>query len=142
MFSGKDVTMEHRKSKRFNTRDLAFAAFIRPNEPVIVGKIMDVSQRGLAVRYLANGRLEEGSAEVRIFGPNLKATDKIECKIVYDQILSEESWDIFLVRRCGVKFRRIASVDSAKLRTLMRGSRDFMKAPMPLNSIQEARAAL
>ena len=87
-------------------------------------------------------KLEEGSAEVRIFGPNLNTTNRIECKIVYDKILSEESLDAFLVRRCGVKFSRIASFDSAKLRTLMRAGREFIKDPMPLSSIQDRHAAL
>jgi len=134
--------MEQRKSKRFSPGNAAFAAFIRPNEPVIVGKVMDISQRGVAVRYLANGKLEEGSAEVRIFGPNLNTTNRIECKIVYDQVLGKESWDVFLVRRCGVKFSRIASFDSAKLRTLMRGGRDFAKSSMSMDSNQDRRAAL
>jgi hypothetical protein len=136
------MTVDHRKRKRFDTGNEAFAAFIRPNEPVIVGKIMDISQGGLAVRYLANGKLEEGLAEVRIFGPNLDSTNRIECKIVYDQILTEESWDIFSVRRCGVKFKRIASFDSAKLKTLMKVRRDLVKSHMPLNSFQDRHVAL
>jgi hypothetical protein len=109
---------------------------------VIVGKIMDISHGGLAVRYLANGKLEEGLAEVRIFGPNLNPTNRIKCKIVYDKILSEESWDIFSVRRCGVKFSRIASFDTAKLKVLMKAQRDLVKSPMPLDSFQDRHVML
>jgi hypothetical protein len=136
------MTFEQRKLKRFNAGNEAFAAFIRPNEPVIVGKIVDISQRGLAVHYLANRILEEGSAEVRIFGPNLKPTNRIECKIIYDRVLNEESWDIFSVRRCGVKFSRIASFDSAKLKALLRGRRDFIKSPMTWDAFPERHVLL
>lgn len=101
------MNKEQRKRKRFSVRNGAFAAFIRPNEPVIVGKIMDISQGGMAVRYLAPERLGEGFAAIRIFGPDSYPTNRIECRIVYDEILAEESSDNFCVRRCGVEFSEI-----------------------------------
>jgi hypothetical protein len=136
------MAIERRKSKRFNTGDSDFAAFIRPNEPVIVGKIVDISQQGLAVRYLASGKLGEGTAEVRIFGPNLGPTGHIKCKVVYDQILAEESWDAFLVRRCGVKFSLVSQFDSAKLRALMKMGRNLVKSHTPINFTEGRHAAV
>lgn len=111
---------EQRKLKRFNTGYEAFAAFIRPNEPIVVGKIMDISRGGMAVRYIANEKIGEGFSEIRVFGPSLNSTERIMCEIIYDKLLIEESWDIS-VRRCGLKFIRIDSFDSAKLKTLMKG---------------------
>jgi hypothetical protein len=135
------MSVEQRKLKRFSTGKEAFAAFIRPNEPVIVGKIMDISHGGLAVRYLSNGKLGEGSAEIQIFGPGLNPTNRIECKIVYDKVLVDESWDVFAVRRCGVKFSRFASFDSTQLKPFMRGRRGLIKDPMAL-SLSQARQVL
>jgi len=133
---------EQRKLKRFSTDKEAFAAFIRPNEPVIVGRIMDISQGGLAVRYLANGDLGVGFAEIRIFGPKLNPTNPIRCEIIYDKVLAEESWGVFSVRRCGVKFNRIVSFDSAKLKALMKGRRDASKGSVPSNSFRDGLASL
>ncbi len=136
------MIVEHRKLKRFSTGNEAFAAFIRPNEPMIVGKILDISQGGFAVRYLANEKLGEGSAEVRIFGPSINSTNRIGCTIVYDRVLVEESLDVFSVRRCGVKFSRIASLELARLKSLMKGRRDHVKSPAALSSLQDRQVLL
>jgi hypothetical protein len=104
--SRKEMNMEQRRRRRFPAGNGAFAAFIRPNDPVIVGRIMDISRGGLAVRYLASVELGEGPAWVRIFGANLQPTGRIGCRIVYDKVLIEESWDILSMRRCGVEFSR------------------------------------
>ena len=140
-YSGNKMIAEQRKLKRFNTDNEAFAAFIRPNEPVIVGRIMDISQGGIAVRYLANGDLGVGFAEIRIFGPNVNPTNPIQCEIIYDKVLAEESWDVFSVRRCGVKFNRIVSFDSAKLKALMKGRRVAAKGSVPSNSFPNGLAS-
>lgn len=110
---------ERRKRKRFQVENEAFAAFIRSNEPVIVGKIMDASSGGLAVHYLASGKLGEGLVGIRIFGPNLCSTDRIACKIVYDKVLAEELRDNFPLRRCGVEFSQIVYLRASKLQSPM-----------------------
>jgi hypothetical protein len=102
------MSRERRRCRRFHLRNEAFAAIIRPNEPVIVGKILNASRGGLAVRYIAPGRLGEGFARIRIIGPNLHPTDQIYGKVVYDEVLAEESWDTFSIRRCGIEFSQIA----------------------------------
>ncbi len=134
--------VEQRKRKRFNIADEAFAAFIRSNEPIIVGKIMDIGQGGLAVQYFASGKLAEGSSLIRVFGPNLNSTGRIECSIVYDKDLVAESCNTVSVRRCGVRFTRIASFDSAKLKILMRCGRDPVKGSLTSGSLQDRQVRL
>lgn len=117
------MNTEQRKRKRLLVWNEAFAAFIKPDEPVIVGKIMDISQCGLAVRYLAPEKIGEGFTSVRIFGPDFHPTSRIVCKVVYDEVVSEESWGGVSVRRCGIEFNRVASLDVAKLKNLMHHER-------------------
>ena len=111
--------MEKRRRKRFQVEHEAFAAFIRPDEPVLVGRITDISRGGLSVRYLGFGKLGEGLTKIQIFGPKLYPTSRMECRIVYDEALGEESCDVLSVRRCGLKFSRMTQFHSAKLQSLL-----------------------
>jgi c-di-GMP-binding flagellar brake protein YcgR len=116
------MSTEKRKRKRFTVGSETFAAFIRPDEPIVVGRIMDISRGGLAVHYLGSGKVGEVSTKIRIFGPNLHPTNRIECKIVYDEAFTEESTNVLSVRRCGLKFSQIAQFQSAKLQSLIQTS--------------------
>jgi hypothetical protein len=142
VYSGEEMLVEQRKRKRFNIGAEAFAAFIRPNEPIIVGKIIDIGRGGLAVHYFASGKLGEGSTLIRVFGPNLNSTGRIECSIVYDTDLVEELWNTVTVRRCGVQFTRIAPSDSAKLKIFMKDDRYLVKGPMTISSFQDRQVRL
>ena len=51
------MNSDHRKHKRFKTEGDIFAAFVMPNEPIIVGRILDLSHGGAGVQYLATTKL-------------------------------------------------------------------------------------
>ncbi|MHC1725253.1 MAG: hypothetical protein AB9866_04445 [Syntrophobacteraceae bacterium] len=95
---------EKRRRRRFQGGGEAFAAFIRPNEPIVVGKVVDMSSGGLGVRYLAEGEVGEGFSHVTIFVPNSTKVERIRSTVVYDMEITEESFKSQPVRRCGIKF--------------------------------------
>lgn len=114
--------VEKRKYERFSGGGGAFAAFIRPNEPIIVGKIENISQSGLKVLYLAASEFRRAPYTVKIFGATYSDhLARIESSIVYDAEVPEESWSALSeswsalsVRRCGVKFEHPVNPSSLK----------------------------
>jgi len=100
---------EKRKFKRFKGKEGAFAVFIKPNELINMGQILDISMRGLCLRYLATNGPNEGCSAIKIFGSNDRFIhlDRIQCKIVYDLEVPEGSWEQISTRRCGVEFENL-----------------------------------
>jgi hypothetical protein len=113
------VGSDHRKHKRLKAESEIFAAFVMPNEPIIVGKILDLSSSGAGVKYLATRKLRTGPTSINIFGTNLRQMDRIQSTVVYDTEIAEESWSITAVRRCGIKFDRFGLKARTKLKELM-----------------------
>lgn len=118
----KDCTVheDQRRHKRFRLQGEVFAAFVAPNKPIIVGKILDVSPRGLGIQYLATGKVLTGPTSIKIFGLNSPRMEKIESTVVYDLEIPEKSSNLAKVRRCGIKFQGQGSEVQAKLRGLSR----------------------
>ncbi|MFZ2445531.1 MAG: PilZ domain-containing protein [Syntrophobacteraceae bacterium] len=100
---------EKRKHKRFKGKEGAFAAFLRPNELINLGNIVDISMGGLCVRYLSTADAGTECAGIKIFGSNGRFihVDKVECKVVYDVEIPEGSWEQLSTRRCGVQFANL-----------------------------------
>ena len=98
------MSIEMRKLKRFEAGEGTFVAFIRSEQPIIVGKIIDISSGGLGVRYLAAEEIGQGPSLVEIFGPSSTRTDRIRSTVIYDDEISDESFNSLSVRRCGIKF--------------------------------------
>ncbi len=106
---------ENRRHERIQVRGDIFAAFIRPNEPVRVGRVVDFSSGGLGVQYVTTSLVGEGPVKVEIFSSGPVRTERIESKVVYDrEILSESSLDICL-RHCGVEFKQPCSLVQSQL---------------------------
>jgi len=101
---------EKRKFRRFKAKEGAFAAFIRPNELVNMGQVLDISIGGLCIRYLATNNGHHGCTSIKVFGSNDRFihVDKIECKVVYDHEIPEGSWEQISTRRCGVEFESLS----------------------------------
>jgi hypothetical protein len=105
---------ERRKFVRYHTREDAFAALGSKFNKV--GRIRDISKRGLAFQYIDLAETENGDdTEIEIFlsknGFHLSA---IPCQLVYESSIpflesSPDSGSAFKVRRCGVKFGRLTS---------------------------------
>lgn len=114
------MSADQRKHKRFQTQVEVFAAFVMPNEPIIVGKVLDMSRGGAGVQYLSASKLETGPASIKLFGLNSPHMEKMESTVIYDLEIAEESWSIPKVRRCGIKFERHSSEVQAKLKELLK----------------------
>lgn len=110
---------DHRKHKRLKAESEIFAAFVMPNEPIIVGKILDLSPGGAGIKYLATRKLRTGQASINIFGMNSQHMERIQSTVIYDMEVAEESWSIPSVRRCGIKFGRFGLKGKTKLKELM-----------------------
>jgi hypothetical protein len=113
------VNSDLRKHKRFKTEGDIFAAFVMPNEPIIVGRILDLSHGGAGVQYLATTKLAIGPISIKIFGMGSHHMERVQSTVIYDMEIPEESWSIPAVRRCGIKFGRFASGAKTKWKGLM-----------------------
>jgi hypothetical protein len=112
------MSVDQRRHKRFKARGEVFAAFVIPNKPIIVGRVLDVSPGGAGVQYLSTRKLETGPTSIKLFGLNSPHMEKMESTVIYDQEIPEESWSIPKVRRCGIKFESLRSEVQAKLKEL------------------------
>src|SRR5208337_4445613 len=101
---------EKRKVKRFKGKEGAFAAFIRPNDLMNMGQVLDISMGGLCVQYMSTNEDNKGRSEIKIFGRNDRFIhlDKVQCRIVYDREVPEGSWEQITTRRCGVEFENLS----------------------------------
>ena len=90
-----------------------------PNEPIIVGRILNLSNGGAGVQYLATAKLVIGPISIKIFGMSSHHMELIQSTVIYDMEIPEESWSIPAVRRCGIKFSRFASGAKTKFKALM-----------------------
>lgn len=108
----------NRRHKRFKARDEVFAAFVTPGEPIIMGKVLDLSSGGVGVQYLGIGRLGKGPTRIKIFRLNSAHMLHINSIVVYDLGASAESQSFPEVHRCGVKFEGRRQNDYAKLKVL------------------------
>ena len=96
--------MERRKHKRYLAKKGAFAA-VRPLY-VKIGRIIDISQGGLAFRYMVTDSQEDASDELDIFLiGNVFHLDRIPLRIICDLKVSETpSPRSSRIRRCGLQF--------------------------------------
>ncbi len=109
---------DQRRHKRFKTQNEVFAAFVVPDEPIIVGKVLDVSSGGVGVQYLGTRRLKKGPTSIKIFGLTSSHMERIQSTVVYDLEIPEEAWDLPKVRRCGIRFEGHVSESLARIREL------------------------
>ncbi len=103
------MPIEKRQHKRYKGKEGAFAAFIRPDELINLGQIIDISMGGLCIRYLSTKETNAGCSGLKIFGSNGRFihVDKVQCRIVYDHEIPEGSWEQLSTRRCGVQFEHL-----------------------------------
>ena len=113
------MDLDHRKHKRFKTEGEIFAAFVMPNKPIIVGRVLDLSMGGVGVRYLATSKVELGPVSIKIFDMSSHHMERIQSTVIYDAEIPEESWSTPAVRRCGIKLGRFASGAKVNFKELM-----------------------
>ena len=107
--------MEQRKHKRYHAKKGAFAA-VRPLY-VKIGRITDISQGGLAFRYMVTESQEDASNELDIFLiGNAFHLDRIPLKTISDLTIAERSSPRSLaIRRCGVQFGELTQDQKLQL---------------------------
>lgn len=113
------MDLDHRKHKRFKTEGEVFAAFVMPNKPIIVGRVLDLSLGGAGIQYLATSKLEIGPISIKIFDMSSHHMERIQSSVIYDVEIPEDSWSIPAVRRCGIKLGRFASGAKIHFKELM-----------------------
>ncbi|MDR3556360.1 MAG: hypothetical protein P4L55_16520 [Syntrophobacteraceae bacterium] len=116
------MRQEKRKYKRFEISEEIFAAFVLPEGPVIVGRVLDASSYGISVQYLATRKLDTGPANISIFGLDLPLMNRIASTVMYDLEVDGNTWSDHQTRRCGIKFRKRLSEFSAQARAISRNS--------------------
>lgn len=111
------MSMEQRKHKRFKGKEGAFAAFLTPDELINLGNVVDISMGGLCTRYLATTEKGPNCSGIKVFGSNGRFIhlERVDCKIIYDFEIVEESLDQLRTRKCGVQFRNLSVRQKAVL---------------------------
>jgi hypothetical protein len=112
--------IERRQHKRFNARDGAFA--LVKNHFSKIGQIIDVSMRGLAFKYIANGEQSKGIFELDIFlsGHGIYSKN-IPFKTVSDfEMKNEIPFSSIKMRRCCLQFEELTHIHVSQLEDFIR----------------------
>lgn len=112
------MDIEKRTYPRFFVQDNMFAAL--GSEFEAVGKIKDISQKGLALSYLSEGIRtvsDRDLSQVYIFLPsNSFHLTKVPCKIVYDIIDPKSDKNhCIMTHRCGLQLGELSKSQSKLL---------------------------
>ena len=116
------MDIEKRTYPRFFVQDNMFAAL--GGEFEAVGKIKDISQKGLALSYLSEGIRtvsDRDLSQVNIFlSSSSFHLPKVPCEIVYD-INATESMknNSIMIRQCGLRFGKLSKSQSEQLESLI-----------------------
>ena len=116
------MDIEQRRYKRFSVQDNTFAALGSGFE--IVGKINDISIKGLTLSYLSESikaGSDRGFSQVDIFlsGKSFHLP-KVLCKVVYDiQCPKSNNNCSIVIRRCGLRFGKLSKSQSELLELLI-----------------------
>lgn len=101
-----------RKVKRLEAKHGALAFFFppAPDDMLVIGKLLDISPRGLALQYYARGRPAKLPKQLEVFGIHhpLLHIDRIPGEIVYDFEVKSPTRSALKERRCGVQFGRLS----------------------------------
>lgn len=124
MRKGERMKRELRRSERYLTREGAIGAFF-PTEPddfLRVGRIVDISEEGVGLRYFAKAGDTRPPTHMDIFGSchPLIYIGNIPSQVVYDREVLALPGSTLRVRRCGVKFGRLSKKQASHLRHFMR----------------------
>jgi len=104
-----------RENKRFQVKDFTFVKlWSESNEDI--GQLLDLSKRGLSLRYFVTGENPGNFSELGIFssGSGL-AVDGIPFRIISDTELDESPFGPVMFRRSGVQFGQLASKQKSNL---------------------------
>ena len=94
---------EQRKHRRFKAPGDAYAALLPDS---VLGQIINISKKGLTLRYIANGERINGSRKMDVFSyGNDFYLRKVPFKFVWDFYLDNEfPFSTIIMRQCGGHF--------------------------------------
>lgn len=118
------MNKELRRTERYVTKEGAIGAFF-PTEPddfLRVGRIIDISEEGLGLRYFANTGDARPPTHMDIFGSchPLIYIGNVPGRVVYDREVVAIPGSNLRVRRCGVKFGKLSRKQLSQLHHFMR----------------------
>jgi hypothetical protein len=115
---------ELRSTKRYPTKEGAMGAFFpaAPDDFLRVGRIIDISEEGLGLRYFADGRDTRPPTHMDIFGSchPLIYIGNVPSEVVYDREVLKVPGSNLRVRRCGVRFGNLSKKQLSQLQHFMR----------------------
>jgi hypothetical protein len=117
------MDIEQRKFPRFSVQDQTFAAL--GSEFETVGKVNDISIKGLALSYLCESNktgFVTDFSQVDIFlSGNSFHLPKVLCEIVYDIQDSQSIKDNIIIKRwCGLHFGKLSKNQSEQLELFLK----------------------
>ena len=110
---------ERRTSNRHLVGNRAFVAL--GGGYTRVGGIRDISSGGIAFEYYFHKHLNyEAVDRLDIFAPrNCFYLANVPCRIVYDETVYETTNPLFIIKRCGLKFKTLKEEQAAQLKVFM-----------------------
>lgn len=103
---------ERREKPRYEANPQTFVV-LRPHFTT-VGKLIDISARGLAFNYIALDGEKEGATHLDVFRSDHDfSLSRVQCKIIYET--KEKEAFYFESRRCGVQFGELTYEQAAQL---------------------------
>jgi len=100
--------MDRRKHTRYKSRGLGFVA-MHNDHAHILGQLLDISQNGISLRYLADNNIPENlkqSCKLDVFSSDQKiALENVPSELIYD---SEVEAGNIATKRCALQFKDLS----------------------------------
>ncbi len=121
--------MERRKHTRYKSGGLGFVA-LHDGQSHILGQLLDISQNGLSLRYLAENHIPETlkkSCKLDIFSSDQEITlENVASEIVYD---SDCEGGHIPTKRCALQFKDLTGEQEHTLGTYLSARQKSDKDP-------------
>jgi hypothetical protein len=112
---------DRRKDKRYRAKRFTFVKLWSETDEDM-GQLLDISERGLSLRYFLKDQNPINFSQLGIFSPDCDlAIDKIPFTVVSDTELPNGfPLDPIMFRRCGVQFGQLTSKQLSELDDFLR----------------------
>ena len=113
------ITVERRQQPRYKVVDGVFAALVNHNSKL--GQIRDISQSGLAFRYIDSGDPSDEPTELKIIvGERGVYLNNLPFKKVNDfEIKNEDSFSALKMRQIGLQFGNLTPYQRNRMERLL-----------------------
>ncbi len=111
--------MERRKHTRYKSRGLGFVA-LHNDHSHILGQLLDISQNGLSLRYLAENQIPETlkqSCSLDVFSSDQEiALENVTSRFIYDSDVEDGH---IQTKRCALQFEDLTEEQQVSLAELL-----------------------